>query len=119
MPDLFTDSERLIYGPYWNGQQDADGKDVAVWADPLMIHRALYQLAPDLQDVLNQLFPEDKGDAARQVAAETAARIGPVVAQAFGLTLFDPATGKGCLTRYCVRLLADFLDWCERQKKTP
>ena len=128
----WTDEERAIYGPYWNGTHGPDGKRAKVYGDPARLFRLLQEaFGGQYHQVCRDLFADYEEDGTPK-AEPTPEEVGRVlkaitgivaaVPGVFGLTPFDPRTGKGCDEEYCLQLFEDFRSWrldLLSKKKTP
>lgn len=101
----FSQAEKEIFGPYFDGEKER-------WADPLRVRRTLdMALAGRVNDYLARMVadnPVEKGEAINAVIQ--------AAAHAFGLKLFDPETGEGVLDSSVLNLMESYTDW-ENEKK--
>ena len=123
----WTKEERAIFGPYWNGQHTPDGKHVMVYGDPGRIFRLMIEgfgghysearkdLSADCDENGN---PKPDATLEEQMTVLKArGAFAAVAVVMFGLTVFDPATGRGCDEGYCTDLAVEFLNWSADLKK--
>lgn len=104
---MFTEKERRVYGPYWNGQAN-------IYGDPLRIHRMLvHELGGDPNAVLADYKSEME-----PAQFEAANRLAKAAVIVFGLMPFDTKTGLGCLEDDCMTVLIDYMKWCGKKKET-
>lgn len=103
----FSDKQRRIFGPYFNGVD-------TVYADPIRVYRALQhclggKLAEDIEKA-NAASHEDNFVARDRLTA--AAHF------AFGLRPFDPKTGDGMTETEVREVLAAYLRWFSEKKES-
>jgi hypothetical protein len=101
---MYTEQERLIFGPYCNGIRE-------VYADPLRVFRRLHQM---LEGEPNKfILQANSGDAVGRLRAKE--RLADATVYALELTPFDPETGKGVLLEQVEALLRDYLEFMEKK----
>ena len=103
----YTDKERLIFGPYWDGAGER-------FADPKQAYRRLiHALDGDpnkyLRAIKSQSEPERFEAMERLIDASRAV---------FEMAPFDPGTGGGATDTDCLNVVRDFLHWIDDQKKS-
>lgn len=103
----FSETDKTIYGPYFNGVQQ-------VYGDPIRLHRRLIhglsgEQAQVLSDIRNKEAPE-------QVRFEATERFLAASVFAFELAAFDPATGQGMQENAVLALAKDFLGWIKKKE---
>lgn len=120
---MFSPEERSIF-KYHNGEKE-------IWADPLAIRRQLtlaFGGDPDAaldaaQPPVYVKAPDGSEPPVNPVAEVHAARgLGRLmegVREAFGMTPFDPDSGKGATEEQCMKALQAYLDFLESKKKLP
>jgi hypothetical protein len=121
----FTDEDRLIFGPYPNGELDSQGQPLLIHGDPLRIHRRLAQSLEGSADrILRDIHAADApcSDEAERWAREQLAyaateKMLRAVIFAFELKPFEPLHGRGLKEAECMGVLNAFLDWMDTVKK--
>lgn len=106
---LFTDNERRVYGPYFNGAQ-------AVFGDPFKINRTLIHL---LNGEPNQVIADYNSKEPCPAKFEATDKLLKAGVEAFGLIPFDAATGQGSLESDVIKVVTDFMKWCSKKNETP
>lgn len=104
---MFTEDERRIYGPYFNGAKE-------VLADPLALNRKIKALMGGNPAKL----VEDYNSGIAEVAFEAGERFFAAVREAFGLVAFDPETGDGMTESDCLKCWNDFQSWLKKKDVT-
>ena len=106
---MYSDEERQIFGPFYDGVHDQ------VYADPLHVRRILtLRLEGKPNDWLKITNSPDESDKAVAIG-----KVVPAAQEAFGLVPFDPKTGQGADEAYTLRVLDKFLRWQEAKKSSP
>lgn len=101
---VFSDEQRRIFGPYFNGAQN-------LYADPLRVYRRLcYRLEGDPNKFIRERNSPDA-----QASLPARDRLLEATAFAFDMVPFDPATGKGALTQDVEKVLRDYLEYMEKK----
>lgn len=99
---MFTEAERKIFGPYFNGAE-------LVYADPLRVHRRLlYMLDGETNKWLEKAKSENLEE--RFQAKE---KLLPAVVYALDMLPFDPKTGLGSLEQDVIAALRSYLEFME------
>lgn len=95
---MFTDQQRTIFGPYFNGQEE-------VYGDPLKIHRRLcHALGGDPNAVIAEA---NKGD------NDARERVLDAAGWSLEMVPFDKRTGQGATEEVVDQALRQFLEWLE------
>jgi hypothetical protein len=100
---MFTEQQRRIFGPYHDGEKE-------VYADPLKVYRRLHY---QLEGVPNKTIKDTRSEDLH-VRTEARDKLVAAAVYAFDLVPFDAATGKGVLTEDVEKVLADYLEWLEK-----
>lgn len=101
---MWTDQERRIFGPYFDGK-------ASVHADPMAVDRRLKKaLGGDVNAVL-QRYRSD----CEMEALDATDLIVLAAYVAFDLQPFDKATGAGVVETEAVDILFRFFDWTEKK----
>lgn len=100
----YTEDERAVYGPYWNGEKE-------VFADPLAVYRGLISATEG--DPNYWIGKARSGTLAEQAAAWD--KLVPAARSALGLVAFDADTGKGATEAEVRKALSDFLVYCKKK----
>jgi hypothetical protein len=104
----FTEQERKVFGPYWNGV-------AKIYGDPLTIDRRMRRaLEGDPNEFLAIAKDPNQPESERFAATERVLRAAEF---AFSLQPFDPASGQGSTEEQVREVLQQFSDWVD-QKKT-
>ena len=98
--------------------QDGEGQEV--WADPLTVHRRLYQELPDLQQLLDDVAEPEEGQPERPVEiwAPSMEKLIGGLRTVFALPAVDAKTHSGATEKCCLAALDAFLGYWEAQKKS-
>lgn len=125
---MFTEAEKRVF-KYHDGQAEA-------FADPLAVRRSLtLATAGRFNDLLRRYYAdttpavegeteehkqarEDANAAVELALCGAAAELVPAVRQAFVMPPFNSADGTGATEDDVDRVLTEFLDWCDEQKKS-
>lgn len=103
---MFTDDERLVYGPFDPG----DGNPR--YADPVEVMELMAaMLGGNPNEFLRQARDPDKS-----VSFPAWERLAQATRHAFRLERFDPETGTGCTLSMVRKVLNEFLAWCGKKK---
>lgn len=103
---MFTEAEKRVF-KYHDGQAEA-------FADPLAARRSfVVETQGRFNDLLTAYYGDDE-----LASCEAAVVLVPVVRQVFSMNPFDRDTGKGATEDDVDRVLTEFLDWCDEQKKS-
>ena len=107
------------------------------YVDPMIVRRALLRLSggqwrhwrescaepkfeklPEGMDPTQAAMERARRDAERFSALDAQERIEAAVIEAFGLTPFDPATGKGCTMARVWEVLGTYEEWLEKNARS-
>jgi hypothetical protein len=101
---MYSESERAVFGPYFNGER-------LVYADPLAVYRALtHELDGEPNKHLENLKAAEEPV---QFAAKE--RVLVAARKALGMVPFDDATGKGSLEQDVMAALTAYTEWMEKK----
>lgn len=116
---MFSENERQIFGPYFNGER-------SVYADPIRVHRRLYykldgepnryfQRLHILKDSEgNPLPPEKQVPEAERFAAKE--RVLEAAAYALDMLPFDPTSARGATENDIMAALKMYLEFRQSKK---
>lgn len=104
---MFSETDRQIFGPYWNGT-------VQVYADPVAVRRKFQAVLGGDANAVLRAFRSDKPEE----SIPAGERLAAAVCVAFGLgSPFDPATGAGVVEAVWKPCLTGWLAWMDEKKK--
>ena len=104
---MYTDQERLVFGPFGRG----DGTEI--FADPLAVYRRLV-LATEGEH--NRLLADTQStDEQVRLAAED--KLVPAAREALGLVPFNPEDGSGTTDREALTALRAYVEWMNSKKQ--
>ncbi len=103
---MFSEEERLIFGPYFDGRADVHG-------DPVRILRRLKTL---LEGDVNKFLTQARSDVP-ELACIAYDRLIDATVQSFDLVGFDKVSGEGLTEDRVMSVLVSFTTWIDDVKK--